>query len=147
MAVLFRILQTESEAQRSDLPSCMSQDSQPSHWATRLHVSSATSCWGCQWKTPSHKTRGPRPFKANCRGTKENHYYSYYALGAIGTSFQNKAFALLSDIQLGDLMSSLRDRQIFSAGGCLVLFVRMKTPGVRTITLGNSLKEFMRTVP
>lgn len=82
MAVLFRILQTESEAQRSDLPRCGSQDLQPSHWATRLHVSSATSCWGCQWKTPSHKTRGPRPFKANCRGTKENHYYSYYALGA-----------------------------------------------------------------
>lgn len=30
MAVLFRILQTESEAQRSDLPRCGSQDLQPS---------------------------------------------------------------------------------------------------------------------
>lgn len=62
------------------------------------------------------------------------------------TSFQNQALVSLSDIQLGDKKSSFFETATLCRCSP-VLFVGVKTPGLRIMTLGKSLQEFVRRIP
>ena len=146
--VLFPILQTEKVTPR-----------EATHWSVGAKIEAQSvglqspTCppvprRHCQWKTQVPQNPSPWSLKDKVWRPKRTLLtIPIMPWGASGTSLQNKVLIPLSHIQLGDLKSSLWDRQRPSAGGFPVPSLGLRTPRMRVSSVGKSSGEFVRGVP